>query len=162
MSQPIANLGAASTLSEVARLIRGDFKRRAQHLGLTQPQWRVLISLSKSPGINQATLAEILEVHPVTVTQIVDRLVKAGWVRRAPHASDRRAVSLHLTESAEPLLLELNEVANQVREAALAGLKKSERSQLESLLLRIKCNLIGESSSSSCATPAQNPNKKQA
>lgn len=162
MSKPVANLGAASALSEVARLIRGDFKRRAQHLGLTQPQWRVLISLSKWPGVNQVTLAEILEVHPVTVTQIVDRLVKAGWVRREPHASDRRAVSLHLTESAGPLLLDLNVVANQVREAALAGLDRSERSQLESLLLRIKRNLGGESSSPPAFPRAQILNKKQA
>lgn len=131
-------------LSETARLFREDFRRRAQHLGLTQPQWRVLLHLSMTPGLTQVALAEKLEVHAVTVTQIVDRLVKGGWVRRAPHETDRRAVSLHTTEAAEPVLDELNRIAQATREVALAGFSTDERKMLEALLSRVKHNFCGD------------------
>lgn len=133
--------GVLPLLSETARLIREDFRRRAQHLGLTQPQWLVLMHLSRTPGLKQTTLAEKLEVHPVTVTQIIDRLVAAGWVRRERQKSDRRAVSLYLTDAVEPILGELSSIAALTREDALAGLDSKQRAELERLLLHIKGNL---------------------
>ena len=135
---------AASTLAETSRMVREEFRRRAQHLNLTQPQWLTLLKLSREPGINQASLAVHLDVNPVTVAQSVDRLVKAGLVLRERQENDRRAVSLYLTEKAEPLLEELNEIAEQTRAIAFAGFSVAEAKVLEDMLVRAKknfCNL---------------------
>lgn len=137
---------APSMLAEAARLVREDFRRRAQHLNLTQPQWRALLFLSKEPGMNQACLAAKLEVHPVTVTQSVDRLVKAGWLRRERQESDRRAVNLYLTDQAEPTMAQLTQIADETREAALKGFDERERQLLESMLVRVKENICAASS----------------
>ena len=118
----------------------------AQHLNLTQPQWLTLLKLSREPGINQASLAVHLDVNPVTVAQSVDRLVKAGLVLRERQEHDRRAVSLYLTEKAEPLLEELNEIAEQTRAIAFAGFSVAEAKVLEDMLVRVKknfCNFCG-------------------
>lgn len=131
---------ATLLLAEVSRLVREDFRRRAQHLGLTQPQWRLLFILSREPGMNQACLAGKLEVHPVTVTQSVDRLVKAGWLRRERQENDRRAVSLYLTEQAEPILAELSVISGETQEVALKGFSAQERNQLEGMMRRMKAN----------------------
>lgn len=131
---------AASTLAETSRMVREEFRRRAQHLNLTQPQWLTLLKLSREPGINQASLAVHLDVNPVTVAQSVDRLVKAGLVLRERQESDRRAVSLYLTDKAEPLLEELNEIAEQTRAIAFAGFSVAEAKVLEDMLVRVKRN----------------------
>lgn len=131
---------AASTLAETSRVVREEFRRRAQHLNLTQPQWLTLLKLSREPGINQACLAGHLEVNPVTVTQNIDRLVKAGLVLRERQEGDRRAVSLFLTDKAKPLLDELNEIAEDVRALAFDGFSLAEAKLLEDMLVRVKKN----------------------
>lgn len=153
------NSGKVSALADVARLVREDFRRRAQHVGLTQPQWRALFFLSKSPGLNQAALARLLEVHPVTVTQLVERLVNAGWLVRETSAEDRRVVKLRLTEDAEPLLEELNRVGELTREATLAGFSNIERRQLDAMLARIKHNLCEGSLQSNADSATAQPTK---
>src|SRR3546814_17999703 len=82
-------------------MLRADFRRRAEHLKLTQAQVSALASPAKHPGISQVVLAEKLEVHPVTVTQLIDRLQRAGWVKREVHEDDRRAFRLFLTDRSE-------------------------------------------------------------
>ncbi|MFA5941804.1 MAG: MarR family transcriptional regulator [Sinimarinibacterium sp.] len=140
-----------SLVLDLSRLLRQDFRRRAQHLGLTQAQWSAISHLHRDPGLTQTALAERLEVHPVTVTQLLDRMEKAGWIRREAHATDRRAQCVHLTASTEPVLAELGRLAAQTREHALHGLKESERRQLENLLQRVKNNLSGTDAESQTA-----------
>ncbi|GAB3382160.1 MarR family transcriptional regulator [Spongiibacter taiwanensis] len=143
MKQAKHSENATRLIAEVARLIREDFRRRAQHLSLTQPQSRLLLIISREPGINQASLAGLLEVHPVTVTQSVDRLEKAGWLRRERQETDRRSVSLFVTDQAKPILAELDGIADQTRAATMAGLSVDEQAALEAMLLRIKANFCG-------------------
>ena len=136
--QPASSI---NLLMEVGRLFREDFRRRAQHLKLTHAQTSALGFLAGQPGLTQTALAERLEVHPVTVTQMVDRLSKAGWVRRQTHEDDRRALRLYITERADPILSEASSIAAQARENALRGLSATDRATLESLLARVKGNL---------------------
>ncbi len=136
---PQATFG--SLILEVGRLIRQDFRRRAQAHGLTQSQWSALAQLHREPGLTQATLAERLEVHPVTVTQLLDRLIKSGWVRRETHEQDRRAMRVYLDAKAEPLIAELTRLGAETREHALAGISPEQRKQLEALLAQVKSNL---------------------
>ncbi|TJY64705.1 MarR family transcriptional regulator [Sinimarinibacterium sp. CAU 1509] len=137
----LANPTISSLILETGRLIRQDFRRRAQAHGLTQAQWSALAQLHREPGMTQTTLAERLEVHPVTVTQLLERLVKAGWVRREAHEQDRRAMRVYLDTKAEPLIAELTRLGTETRERALAGITPQQRQQLEALLSQIKSNL---------------------
>src|SRR5499433_2561733 len=93
-------------LHDVARLLRKRFEQRARaaNLGLTRAQWQVLAYLARQEGINQATLAQLLEIEPITLTRLLDRLEAAELVERRPDPGDRRARVLYLTPSAEPLL----------------------------------------------------------
>ena len=96
-------------LHDVARLLRRNFDRRVQTLELTQAQWKVLIYLSRNEGIKQAQLAEFLEVQPISVGRLIDRMEAAEWVVRKPDATDRRAFNLYLTDKAEPILKKMQE-----------------------------------------------------
>jgi DNA-binding MarR family transcriptional regulator len=133
--------GIGSLFIDVARLFRAEFRRRAEHIGLTQPQWQAIATLARAPGLSQAALAERLEVHPVTVTALIDRLETSGWVRRDNDAGDRRAFRLFLTDKAEPVTSEMWRLGSEARDHALDGLNKAERAQLEALLVRVKNNL---------------------
>lgn len=143
MKTPPPSPTTSSLLMEVGRLLREDFRRRAKHLQLTQAQTMALACLAKQPGLSQVALAEKLEVHPVTITQLVDRLQRAGWVRREVHEDDRRAFRLFVTDKADPILSEVWKIAAQAREHALSGLSKAERETLDGLLGRMKSNLAG-------------------
>lgn len=134
-------ISAITLLMETSRLFREDFRRRALHLQLTQPQVQALGCLARNPGLTQSVLAEKLEVHPVTVTQLIDRLQKAGWVRREAHENDRRAVRLYLTDQADPILAEVWRVVEAARRDALRGLSKADQQTFERLLATVKSNL---------------------
>src|ERR1700686_3322275 len=77
-------------LHDVARLLRGEADRRASAHGMTRAQWVILFWLERQPGLSQKELAEILEVEPITVGRLVDRLELRGMVERRPDARDRR------------------------------------------------------------------------
>lgn len=150
MIKPPIDVSTVFLLAETSRLMREHFRRSAVHLNLTQPQYRMLLALSRRPGINQTDLASLLEVHPVTITQSVDRLVKADWVRRERHATDRRVQNLFLTERAEPILEDLNQISLQTSDVALAGFNDRDRKQLEAMLVRVKHNLCKTEDGSIC------------
>lgn len=127
---------------EVARLLRRNFDRRVSGLGLTQAQWRTLAYLARHEGINQTSLAELLEVKPITLARLLDRLEEAGWVERRGDPADRRVFRLYLTEAAQPLLVEMEQIAAKTRQDALAGLGRDERRQVLNLLSSLKKNLM--------------------
>src|SRR5437588_13105689 len=89
-------------LHDVARLLRRRFEQNARGSGLTRSQWQVLAYLAKNEGINQSGLADLLEIEPITLCRIVDRLQALGLVERHPHPSDRPAWLLHITPAARP------------------------------------------------------------
>jgi MarR family transcriptional regulator, transcriptional regulator for hemolysin len=96
-------------LHDVARLLRHDADRRAGAHGMTRAQWVILFWLQRQPGLSQKELAEILEVEPITVARLIDRLEGRGMVERRPDPKDRRIWRLHLLPPAEPVLEELHE-----------------------------------------------------
>jgi MarR family transcriptional regulator for hemolysin len=140
MDDPYQPVGVL--LVDVARLLRRNFNRRAQALGLTQPQWQALARLSQNQGMNQACLADLLEVQPITVARLIDRLQAAGWVERRPDPADRRVQRLYLTVKAEPLLDDIRALAMETREEAMQGLPDRERRQLMKTLQTMKGNLV--------------------
>jgi DNA-binding MarR family transcriptional regulator len=128
-------------LHDVARLLRKRFEQHTRDRGLTRSQWQVLAYLEKNEGIHQAGLAELLEVEPITLARIVDKLEGLGLVERRPHATDRRIWLLFLTPLAGPRLDEMHETAALIREEAFEDLSERDRATLLKLLGRLKGNL---------------------
>lgn len=133
------NLG--TMVADVSHLMRRAFDERARSSGLSRPQWRVLTMLRRHEGINQGGLAELVEVEPITLCRMVDRLQEAGLVERRADPADRRAWRLHLTDKARALLEEMRPMAFSLFDDAMTGLDPAERSDLFRMLERIRTNL---------------------
>jgi DNA-binding MarR family transcriptional regulator len=130
-----------ASLSDTTRLIRRAFDAKARAIGVTRPQWQVLIMLRRHDGINQGGLAELLEVEPITVGRMIDRLQDAELVERRADPTDRRTWRLHLTAKAEALIEQLRPLADDLFEDAFGGLSVDDRTQLSRTLDRIRQNL---------------------
>ena len=128
-------------LNDVARLLRTTYDRRVRSLGLTRSQWWVLTHLFRADGVTQSELADILEIEKPTLGRLLDRLEAKGWVRREADASDRRARRVYLTQTAEPALATMREIAAEVRRDAMSGLSADERERFVDVLLAVKSNL---------------------
>ncbi len=155
MAHEDANQSFGCLLHDTARLLRRDFNRRAHQLGLTQTQWQALCVLSRNEGINQAALADLLEVQPITIGRLVDRLQGTGWIERRNHPTDRRAITLYLTPKAEPILNAMSKLVEETHDLALLNVTDSEREEVMSILERVKQNLLGNESEMEPA--AENP-----
>lgn len=131
----------AFLIGDVARLMRKRFDERARGVGATGAQWKALSALSRNQGINQGGLAELLEVEPITLTRMLDRLGDAGLIERRADPDDRRAWRIYLTDAAQPVLAKLREVADELIAATLAGLSEADRSALMGSLDTIRTNL---------------------
>ena len=131
-------------LNDVARLLRKRFEQmaRAAALGLTRAQAAVLANLARQEGVNQVSLAQILELEPITLARLLDRLQAAGLIVRRPDPKDRRAHLLYLTEAAYPLLDQIFALAAEVREDALAGIPEPDRNRLLDMMIAMRANLI--------------------
>ncbi|HTR12475.1 MAG TPA: MarR family transcriptional regulator [Roseiarcus sp.] len=134
----------AFALADSARLLRTYSDQRARELNTTRAQWSVLVRLQRCQGVKQAELAESLDLAPITLGRLVDKLTSAGLVERRDDASDRRANRLYLTEKAAPTLRELGLLAEDVMKRALAGLDESAIRALTDGLRTIKANLKHE------------------
>lgn len=128
-------------LHDVARLQRKRFGQRAKDIGLTGAQWQAIAHLSKNEGINQAGLAEILEVEPITLVRMLDRLAERGLIERRQHPTDRRTWLLFLTDAARPLLGALQKIGETTRAEALEGVPDAARARLIEALTLMKANL---------------------
>ena len=140
MELPERNLGFL--LHDVARLMRKRFEQKARGLGLTRSQYSVLAHLARNEGIQQGGLAEILEIEPITLTRLLDRLEEAGLVERRAHPKDRRIRLLHLTDKAHPLIGEIFSIGAATRGESLEGVAEADREHLFSILSTMKVNLL--------------------
>lgn len=129
-------------LHDVARLLRKRFEQRARDLGLTRAQWQVLVYLALNEGIHQGGLAELLEIEPITLVRILDKLEARGLIERRRHAADRRIWLLYLQEAAHPLLTTLRAKGDVTRAEMLAGISEEEQRKLFDTLTLMKSNLL--------------------
>ena len=141
MELPERNIGFL--LHDVARFMRKRFEQNAKDLGLTRSQCQVLAHLARNEGIQQSGLADILEVEPITLTRLLDRLEEMGLVERRAHPTDRPIRQLHLTDKAPPLLGEIFAVGAVTRGEALDGVSEEDRDRLFAILSSMKGNLLG-------------------
>jgi len=129
-------------LKDVTRLYTRRFEERAQALSLTLPQCKALTYLARNEGVSQKRLAELIEIDPMSLVRILDRMEADGWVERRADPQDRRARSLVVTERARSIIELIWEIAAEARAEALAGLDDAEQSQLMMLLERLHANLL--------------------
>ena len=141
-------------LHEVARLLRRRFEQNARGSGLTRSQWQVLAYLAKNEGINQSGLADLLEIEPITLCRIVDKLQALELVERHPHPSDRRVWLLHITPAARPKLTQLGKLGEVTRGEALAGVSEADTERLLKTLQALKSNLAD-----ACDAPVAGPKR---
>ena len=128
-------------IGETSRMMRRYYDRRASALGVTTAQWRLLLRLSREPGLKQVELAERMDVEPITACRIVDRLEEAGLVERQRDPDDRRAWRLVLTAKAEPILNRLRALAEEMSGEAFAGMSGEEVEAMRGKLARIRENV---------------------
>jgi DNA-binding MarR family transcriptional regulator len=142
-------------LHEAARLLGKRFDQKARALGLTRAQCQVLFRLVLNEGLNQARMAELLEIEPISLARLIDRMEQAGWVVRRPDPADRRARLLYLAAKAKPVFERIVEVGLETRAEAMAGFNATERQRLLDLLLRVRGNLSEKSALESPRAAAQ-------
>jgi DNA-binding MarR family transcriptional regulator len=135
-------------LHDVARLLRKRFEQRAKGMGLTRSQWQTLAYLNLNEGIHQSGLAEILEVEPITLVRILDKLEERGLIERRQHPTDRRIWLLFLRDEARPLIDLMRKIGDETRAEALGGLSAAQRALLLEALTAMKSNLA-----EACAQP---------
>lgn len=133
------NIG--SMMGQVSRLLRRNFDARARSIGVTRPQWQVLTLLHRNGGINQGGLAELLEVEPITLGRMIDRLQEAQLVERRHDPSDRRAWRLFLTAKGDQLLEKLMPLAQETYDIAVEGVSDEDRERIMAALIRMRTNL---------------------
>jgi MarR family transcriptional regulator for hemolysin len=138
-------------IHDAARLVRRSFEQRGSEFGLSAAQWRLLVRLVKEEGVAQARLAELLEIEPISVSRLLDRMEEGGWIERRQGASDRRVRMIFPTDKALEAFSKVKAVAGEVYEKALAGLSDEQRLATVHGLRTIIDNLsAGEPTDANC------------
>ena len=135
-------------LHDVARLLRVEADKRARVNGMTRAQWAILIWLERQPGISQKELSEILEVEPITVARLIDRLEGRGMVERRPDPRDRRIWRLHLLRPARDVLREIDDQRADMTRMVTAGIDENSIKIMTEALMRMKATLTQEAHAS--------------
>ncbi len=134
-------------VNEVGRLYGRQFDQLSREsLGLSRAQCRLISEVASNEGDRpwtQAELAQRLDLTPMAVATLVDRMEAAGWITRRPSTTDRRANAIGLQPQAEAALDAAIAVSDRVQENALAGFSAAERKQLVAMLQRVRANLQG-------------------
>lgn len=128
-------------IAETAHAMRRAFDRRAAGLGVTRAQWKVMFRLDRFPGLRQVELADMLDIEPITLCRIIDRLEEAGWVERRPDPADRRAWQLFLTDAARPVKAKLDAVGSRLIDDAFADIDPALLDTVRGALAQIRDNL---------------------
>jgi len=128
-------------IHDAQRLLRKRFEIRGAEYGLSAAQWRLLVRVVKDEGVPQARLAEILEIEPISVSRLLDRMEAGGWISRQQDANDRRVRMIFPTDKSRKVFVAIKSVAGEVYEEALSGLSGDGRRALIQGLSRIVENL---------------------
>ncbi|WP_407149299.1 MarR family winged helix-turn-helix transcriptional regulator [Bradyrhizobium sp. ORS 86] len=129
------------TLGEVFRLIRVYADKEAARYGITRAQWAVLTKVERNEGLKQTELAEQLDIQPITLTRLIDKLCDNGWIERRGDENDRRVNRLYLKKAAHPLLGKLAGLRSELTATALEGINPTDAHRMLSQLESIKENV---------------------
>jgi DNA-binding MarR family transcriptional regulator len=130
-------------MGDVTRMYRREFDRRAAHLGLTRVQWRALRRIERFEGLTQVALAEDLELAPIAVGRVLDRLEKSGFVERRADPADRRCWRLYLAPGSARVMTGVDTIASELREEVFAGIAPSDLQAAHRVMTTLKSRLGG-------------------
>ena len=143
-------------VNEVGRLYGRQFDQLSrEELGLSRAQCRLIGQVAYSEdghAPTQAQIAQTLDLTPMAVATLVDRMEAAGWISRRPSATDRRANAIELQPRAQEALGKAMAVSDRVQDAALAGFSAAERQQLVAMLQRVRVNLQADATASGASS----------
>lgn len=137
----------AFALYDAGRLMRKTIDQRVRGLGLSHAQWSILAALARNEGLRQVDLAAEMDLEPITVARLIDRLEAADLVERRPDASDRRARRLYLRPAAETTLATLKKTGDEIMSNALAGLDDRDMDIATAVLERLRASFQAASQS---------------
>ncbi len=126
---------------DTSRLIRTYIDMRARSIGTTRAQWSLLSRAARQPGLTQAELAELLEIQPISLTRLVDRLADQGLVLREPHPTDRRANCVFITENGLLAMEAFSPLAQEITDEVFAGVDNADREAYDRVIETIKANV---------------------
>jgi MarR family transcriptional regulator for hemolysin len=144
-----------SALFETQRMLRQLADKEARHLGMTRAQWAVLAKVERNEGQKQADLADAMEMAPISLTRLIDKLCDSGLLERRSDDTDRRIKRLYLTEAARPLMSKLAVLRNELMQVALDHMTEQETHQLVDYLETIKSNIRAALSPAAVKTKEQ-------
>src|ERR1700726_1748615 len=156
MTRGSVDMNFLFSLGELQRLIRAYADKQAARYGITRAQWAVLAKVERSEGLKQTELAELMEMQPITLTRLIDKLCDNGWIERRSGDSDRRVNRLYLRKAARPLLGKLSGLRSELTATALEGITPSDAQRLLTQLETIKENVR-----SAIQNPAGEPPRKE-
>jgi MarR family transcriptional regulator for hemolysin len=131
----------AFIVSDVGRMLRTYADHKASQFGITRAQWAVLVRLDRFEGLKQSELAEMLDLQPISLTRLLDRLCNSGLIERRSDPNDRRAKRLFLTPAARPLLEQLGDLGEDMMATALVGVSRETVERMVAQLAIVKENL---------------------
>ena len=141
MSPGSVEMNFLFTLGEVQRLVRAYADKAAGRYGITRAQWAVLAKVERTEGMKQTELAEQMEMQPITLTRLVDKLCDSGWIERRGDETDRRVNRLYLLKAGRQLLGKLSGLRSELTATALDGINPADAHRLLSQLESIKENV---------------------
>lgn len=131
----------AFSLNDVARMLRTYADQKASQFGITRAQWVVLVRLDRFEGLKQSEFAEMLDLQPITLTRLLDRLCDCGLIERRADPNDRRAKRLYLMPAARPMLGNLGMLGDELMATALDGVQRESVEKMVAQLAIVKENL---------------------
>src|ERR1700709_161831 len=156
MARGSVDMNFLFTLSELARLGRAYADKQAARHGITRAQWAVLAKVERAEGMKQSELAELMEMQPITLTRLIDRLCDSGWIERRGDETDRRVNRLYLRKAARPLLGKLSGLRSELTATALDGINPADAHRLLDEVEAIKENVRN-----AIQNPAGEPPRKE-
>jgi len=144
------------TLAELQRMMRAYADKQAARYGITRAQWAVLAKIERAEGLKQSELAEMMEMQPITLTRLIDKLCDNGWIERRGDENDRRVNRLYLRKAARPLLGKLSGLRSELTATALEGIAPADAHRLLAQL-----DLIKENVRNAIQNPANEPPRKE-
>jgi MarR family transcriptional regulator, transcriptional regulator for hemolysin len=153
MTRGSVDLNFLFTLGEVQRMMRAYADREAARYGITRAQWAVLAKVERNEGMKQSELAEQMEMQPITLTRLIDKLCDNGWIERRGDDTDRRVNRLYLRKAARPLLAKLGGLRSELTATALDGISPADAHRMLSQLEMIKENVRNAIQTAESDTP---------
>ena len=142
MSKKNAPHGLDFLLVNICHLHHSRARQLFDELGLYRGQPPLLLALWEAEGLTQSELAERMQIAPATLTRMIQRMERAGFLRRQNDPIDQRVSRVYLTEAGHAIQSQVEQTLQRMEDETFAGFTGEERPLLEGYLRRMRANLL--------------------